>query len=69
MTTGNVYAFDEKDAFVYVFDKDVRDELIKEGFRLLVNDERNDVYVFANQPEIAFALHSVSHIKSSTLSF
>lgn len=69
MTTGKVYAFDEKDAFVYVFDKEVRDELIKEGFRLLVNDEKKDVYVFANQPEMAFSLHSVNHIKSSTLSF
>lgn len=69
MTTGSMYAYNKEDAFVYVFDKESRDELAKRGFHMIVNDEQKDIYVFANQAEMSFALDSISHVKSNTISF
>lgn len=55
--------------FIYVFDEKSRDELIVAGFRLLKSDNKNEVYVFANQMEMAFELSDVSFVRSDTLTF
>ena len=55
--------------FLYVFDKESRDELLSIGFRLLKSDNKNEVYVFANQMEMAFELSDVSFVRSDTLTF
>lgn len=59
--------------FLYVFKSDVRDFLISKGYSLLKNDERNNVYVFANRLETKFALDDKfkdeSVILSNTLTF
>lgn len=59
--------------FLYVFESDVRDFLIAKGYSLLKNDERNNVYIFANRLEAKFALDDKfkdeSVILSNTLTF
>lgn len=55
--------------FLYVFDKESRDELLSIGFRLLKSDNKNDVYVFANRNDMAFELSEISFVRSDTLTF
>lgn len=55
--------------FIYVFNDKSRDELIAAGFRLLKCDNKNEVYVFANQQELAFELSDISFVCSDTLTF
>lgn len=55
--------------FLYVFDKESRDELLVAGFRLLKSDKKNDVYVFANRNDMAFELSDISFVRSDTLTF
>ena len=55
--------------FIYAFDEKSRDELIAAGFRQLKSDNKNEVYVFANQMEMAFELSDVSFVRSDTLTF
>lgn len=33
--------------FIYVFSKEDKEKLIKRGFKLLKNDERNSIFIFA----------------------
>lgn len=55
--------------FIYVFNEKSRDELIAAGFRLLKCDNKNEVYVFASQQEMAFELSDISFVCSDTLTF
>ena len=55
--------------FLYVFNKEVRDRLLAANYTLLKSDEKNEVYVFANQMDMAFALADISFIRSNTLTF
>lgn len=55
--------------FLYVFDKESRDELLVAGFRLLKSDKKNDVYVFANRADMVFDLADISFVRSDVLTF
>ena len=55
--------------FIYVFSKSARDSLLAANYTLLKNDEQNEVYVFANQMDMTFALADISFIRSNTLTF
>lgn len=55
--------------FLYVFSKEARDRLISANYTLLKSDEKNEVYVFANQMDMTFALADISFIRSNTLTF
>jgi hypothetical protein len=55
--------------FIYVFSKEARDYLLSNGFKLLKSDERNETYVFNNDPALSFATHGISVIRSNTLTF
>lgn len=55
--------------FIYVFDKESRDEMVAAGFKLLKSDKKNDVYVFANRNDMAFELAGLSFARSDTLTF
>ena len=55
--------------FLYVFNKEARDRLLAANYTLLKSDERNGIYVFANQVEMTFALADISFIRSDTLTF
>lgn len=55
--------------FLYVFDKESRDELLVAGFKLLKSDKKNDVYVFADQMDMSFKLADISFVRSNTLTF
>jgi len=37
--------------FLYVFDEATRDRLLKRNFKLLKSNEKDNVYVFINDPE------------------
>lgn len=54
--------------FIYVFDEQSRDQLLKDGLRLIQSDEKKRVYVFLNSPEILFSLNGVSCIQTNTIS-
>lgn len=55
--------------FLYVFDKESRDKLLSANYTLLKSDDSNDIYVFANQAEMTFALADVSYVRSDVLTF
>lgn len=55
--------------FLYVFGKEARDRLLSANYTLLKSDEKNEVYVFANQMDMAFVLADISFIRSNTLAF
>ena len=55
--------------FIYVFNSDARDILLGSGFQLVKSDDKNGIYIFANQPTMTFALSQVSYIASNTLTF
>ena len=55
--------------FLYVFNKEARDRLLSANYTLLKSDEKNEIYVFANQTDMTFALADISFIRSDTLTF
>lgn len=55
--------------FIYVFDEDARDRLLKAGFTLLSSDAKNGIYVFANDNGLQFSLGGTEHIVTNTMSF
>lgn len=55
--------------FLYVFSKEARDRLLSANYTLLKSDEKNEVYVFANQMDMTFDLADISFIRSNTLTF
>ena len=55
--------------FIYVFSRDARDTLLASNYTLLKSDEQDDIYVFANRADMAFALADISYIRSDTLTF
>lgn len=55
--------------FLYVFNKQARDSLLAANYTLLKSDEQNEIYVFANQVDMTFALADISFIRSNTLTF
>ena len=55
--------------FIYVFSKSARDSLLAANYILLKSDEQNEIYVFANQVDMTFALADISFIRSNTLTF
>lgn len=57
------------DEFIYVFDQEARDALLKMGLTLLKSDERNKVYVFKNSDQKNFVIKDFSYITSNTLTF
>ena len=53
--------------FIYVFNADDKDVLAKNGFMLLSSDERNNVYVFAQRPEMTLCLADIQYMESDEL--
>lgn len=57
--------------FIYVFDAAARDTLAQAGFLLLKSDERNHMWVFAEDESVRFDLERAdfSMIRSDKLTF
>ena len=55
--------------FLYVFSKNDRDSLIAAGYTLLKSDDKNDLYVFVNQTNLAFDLVDMYFVRSNVLTF
>lgn len=55
--------------FLYVFSKDNRDLLIAAGYTFLKSDDKNDLYVFVNQANLAFDLADMYFVRSNVLTF
>lgn len=60
---------DEMKRFIYVFSEDARDVLLAKGYGLLKSDAKNGMFVFENRNDLCFALDSVEHLLSDTLTF
>lgn len=54
--------------FAYVYNEKARDILLMRGYQLLKSDERNHIYVFANDRAV-FDNSDVSVLFSDTLTF
>lgn len=57
--------------FIYVFDTAARDVLAQAGFLLLKSDERNHMWVFAEDETVCFDLEAADFdmVRSDTLTF
>lgn len=55
--------------FIYVFNTEARDALVKRGYVMLKADDKNSVYVFENRELAMFDLDNISYALSSTLTF
>lgn len=55
--------------FIYVFDKEARDALLKAGFKLMKEDERGNIYIFLNQEKSSYALAEFSYLENDVLTF
>ena len=55
--------------FIYVFDEDARNLMLKAGFVLLRGDVKNGIYVFANDNRLQFSFNGMEHIVTNTMSF
>lgn len=55
--------------FIYVFDKDVKERLIKLGYSLLKDDIAKSVFVFEANDSLNFELSDKEFVYSDTLSF
>ncbi len=64
-------AMHENGMMIYVFDTASRDELLRAGFLMLKEDERNGIWVFAADDTLQFNLDSATfrYVDSNTLTF
>lgn len=56
-------------SFIYVFDKEARDALLKMQYELLKSDEKKEIFVFVNKERQNFACASIGYALSDTLTF
>ncbi len=54
--------------FIYVFNKEDKDKMLKRGFTLLKNDERNSMYVFALTVSDGFSFELLDGVEKYTFS-
>lgn len=55
--------------FIYVFDKETSDTLIKQGFILVKSDKQNKVYIFENNSRNKLNFSKKNFVFSNTLTF
>lgn len=55
--------------FLYVMDAESRDKLISLGYKLLKENERGNIWIFANSKDRTFDNIDVSCVVSDTLIF
>lgn len=54
--------------FIYVFDRASRDKLLGDGYTMIQSDDKKNIYVFLNRPEILFTLDGAASIQTNTIS-
>lgn len=54
--------------FIYVFTKEAKEQLLKQGLSLLRSDEKNQVFVFEDDSAIKFIV-SEKYVLSNVLTF
>lgn len=59
----------ETEKFVYVFSKEARDRLLKNGMTMIASYEKKDIYIFVNEESMNFALDGVDYLRSNKLTF
>lgn len=55
--------------FIYVFDINTKENMVKAGFKLMKSDDRNDIYVFLSDDSLRFDFSNISTIRSDTITF
>ena len=55
--------------FIYVFNQDDRDTLLKQGLKLVYSRYDGRLFVFANQGTMTFSVDNMEHVFSDTLIF
>ena len=55
--------------FIYVFDEEARDTLLRMRYTLLKSDEQKRVFVFVNEERANFACAGISYVLSDTMTF
>jgi len=56
-------------SFIYVFNEEAKDKLLRMQYTLLKADDKNQTYVFVNSDRQDFAEADISYILSDTLTF
>lgn len=56
-------------SFIYVFNSEAKDELLKLGLNMLKEDSRQQIFVFENPQVMTFSMPDISYILSDTLTF
>lgn len=59
---------DKRRSFIYVFDVESKDKLIKNGYKLLKEDRRNGMYIFVGKDTVP-ELEDTKYILSNILTF
>ena len=55
--------------FIYVFDINTKENMVKAGFKLMKSDDRNGIYVFLSDDSLRFDFGNISTIRSDTITF
>lgn len=55
--------------FIYVFDPDLKDDLVKQGYTLLYSDDNKCRYVFANEMYMTFSVDPSKAVITDQLTF
>lgn len=55
--------------FVYVFDKETRDDLLRKDYTMVAGFEKKDIYVFVNSGNIEKDVEGKNYFPSNRLTF
>lgn len=55
--------------FIYAFDQDGRELLLRLGYHLITEDTVSGVYVFENRSDMTFSYRSANFVLSDRLTF
>ena len=69
MKTATIGADHMNGKFIYVFDENAKDALIKAGFVMLKNDEESSLFIFIVDDSIHFDFSGIEYVVSDTLTF
>lgn len=56
-------------SFIYVFNTDDMEKMLAAGYSLMKADEKNNMYIFADNDGMSFDLSDMCFVRSNTLTF
>lgn len=59
----------ESASFIYVFNAEDMEKMLAAGYSLMKADEKNNMYIFADNDGMSFDLSDMCFVRSNTLTF